>query len=104
MRRIDADAFFEDLTADASPCMFWDAKEIKSKLDEMPALDSEGYRLSGCEYCNGNSGFIKRLGAFYITRNSEWYLNTAHCKPRQIYFCPICGRELRGETNGARNT
>lgn len=53
----------------------------------------------GCEYCKGNNGFVKRFGAFYITRNSEWYINTAHCKPQQINFCPMCGRELRGENN-----
>ena len=52
----------------------------------------------GCEYCNEDSeGYRKMLGAFSITNpfhGSEWFINTGHCKPRQIFFCPMCGRRL----------
>ena len=54
--------------------------------------------LDGCEYCNEDSeGYRKMLGAFSITNpfhGSVWNIETCHCKPRQIYFCPMCGRKL----------
>ena len=54
--------------------------------------------LDGCEYCNEDSeGFIRMFGAFSITNQfhgNEWFINTGHCKPRQIFFCPMCGRKL----------
>ena len=53
----------------------------------------------GCEYCKEDiEGYRKMLGAFFISYSSfsdEWFINTGHCKPRQIYFCPICGREFK---------
>ena len=54
--------------------------------------------LDGCEYCNEDSeGYRKMLGAFSITNpfhGSVWNIETCHCKPRQIYFCPMCGLRL----------
>ena len=54
--------------------------------------------LDGCEYCKEDSeGYRKMLGAFSITNpfhGSVWNIETCHCKPRQIYFCPMCGRRL----------
>lgn len=54
--------------------------------------------LNGCEYCNEDSdGYRKMIGAFYITNpfhGNVWNIETCHCKPRQIYFCPMCGRML----------
>ena len=54
--------------------------------------------MDGCEYCNEDSeGYRKMLGAFSITNpfhGSVWNIETCHCKPRQIYFCPMCGRKL----------
>ena len=54
--------------------------------------------LDGCEYCKeDNEGFIKMFGAFSITNpfhGNVWSIETRHCKPRQIYFCPMCGRSL----------
>ena len=53
---------------------------------------------TGCVYCEEDSeGYRKTLGAFSITNpfhRGEYFLNTGHCKPRQIYFCPMCGRKL----------
>lgn len=53
----------------------------------------------GCEYCKEDSeGYRKMLGAFFISYSyfdDKWFINTGHCKPRQIYFCPMCGRELK---------
>lgn len=54
--------------------------------------------LDGCEYCNEDSdGYRKMIGAFYITNpfhGNVWNIETRNCKPRQIYFCPMCGRRL----------
>ena len=54
--------------------------------------------LDGCEYCKEDSeGYRKMLGAFSITNpfhGNVWNIETCHCKPRQIYFCPMCGRRL----------
>ena len=53
---------------------------------------------TGCVYCEEDSeGYRKTLGAFSITNpfhRGEYFLNTGHCKPRQIYFCPMCGRKF----------
>ena len=54
--------------------------------------------LDGCEYCNEDSeGYRKMIGAFSITNpfhGNVWNIETRHCKPRKIYFCPMCGRRL----------
>lgn len=53
---------------------------------------------NGCEYCKAdNEGFRRVFGAFSITNpfhGNVWNIETRHCKPRQIYFCPMCGRKL----------
>ena len=58
----------------------------------------------GCEYCKEDSeGYRKMLGAFSITNpfhGNVWNIETCHCKPRQIYFCPMCGRKLPQPTKG----
>lgn len=54
--------------------------------------------LDGCEYCKEDSeGYRKMIGAFSITNpfhGNVWNIETRNCKPRQIYFCPMCGRKL----------
>ena len=65
--------------------------------------------LDGCEYCKEDSeGYRKMIGAFSITNpfhGSVWNIETCYCKPRQIYFCPMCGRRLpqppKGECSNA---
>ena len=68
------------------------------KLQEQIAELRSAQELDGCEYCNEDSeGYRKMLGAFSITNpfhGSVWNIETCHCKPRQIYFCPMCGRRL----------
>lgn len=60
--------------------------------------------LDGCEYCKeDNEGFRKMFGAFSITNpfhGKEWFIKTKHCKPRQIHFCPMCGRKLNTPQEG----
>ena len=63
--------------------------------------------LDGCEYCKEDSeGYRKMLGAFSITNpfhGTVWNIETRHCKPRQIYFCPLCGRRLSQPPKGEAN-
>lgn len=51
-----------------------------------------------CNYCTEDSdGDVVMNGAFYITesvRVGKHFINTGHCKQREIYFCPWCGRRL----------
>ena len=57
-----------------------------------------------CDYCHEDAeGYRKMIGAFSITNpfhGSTWQIETAHCKPRQIYFCPMCGRKLAEPPKG----
>ena len=63
--------------------------------------------LDGCEYCKEDSeGYRKMIGAFSITNPSHgsvWNIETRHCKPRRICFCPMCGRELSQPPKGEAN-
>ena len=57
-----------------------------------------------CDYCHEDrEGYRKMIGAFSITNpfhGSTWQIETAHCKPRNIYFCPMCGRKLAEPPKG----
>lgn len=85
--------------------------ELCEDLETLPCCDTyEGQaeylishgvtvqELDGCEYCSEDrEGYRKMIGAFSITNpfhGNVWNIETRHCKPRQIYFCPMCGREL----------
>ena len=52
----------------------------------------------GCEYClEDRDGYRRGFGAFSLHNPfhaSGWEISTGHCKPRKIYFCPMCGRKL----------
>ena len=60
--------------------------------------------LDGCEYCSEDGdGYRKMIGAFSITNpfhGNVWNIETRNCKPRQIYFCPMCGRRLTKPLKG----
>ena len=60
--------------------------------------------LDGCEHCKeDNDGCRTMFGAFSIANpfhGNEWTINTGHCKPRQIYYCPMCGRKLSEPPKG----
>lgn len=52
----------------------------------------------GCDYCREDfDGYVRMNGAFLI-RNSYhregWTISAGNVKPRQIYYCPMCGRKL----------
>ena len=49
----------------------------------------------GCHYCKPDSdGYVRKFGAYSI-QNGE--LETGHCKPQKINFCPHCSRPLTAE-------
>ena len=49
----------------------------------------------GCSYCKTDSeGYVRKFGAYSI-QNGE--LETGHCKPQKIKFCPHCSRPLTDE-------
>ena len=54
--------------------------------------------LDGCEYCKeDNEGFRKMFGTFSLENpfhGKTWKICAGKCKPREIYFCPMCGRRL----------
>lgn len=68
------------------------------------ALREQEEREKGCEYCNEDSeGYRKMIGSFSITNpfhGNVWNIETCHCKPRQIYFCPMCGRMMTEPPKG----
>lgn len=54
--------------------------------------------LNGCEYCKEDSeGFRRMFGAFSLANpfhGKTWQIHAGKCKPREINFCPMCGRRL----------
>ena len=49
----------------------------------------------GCAYCKPDfEGYVRKFGAYSI-QNGE--LETGHCKPQKINFCPHCSRPLTDE-------
>lgn len=54
--------------------------------------------LDGCEYCKeDNEGFRRMFGAFSLANplhGKTWQIHAGKCKPREINFCPMCGRRL----------
>ena len=68
------------------------------RLRELDAADKNVGSKDGCDYCKEDAdGYRRMFGAFAITNpfhGNSWFLETAHCKPRNIYFCPQCGKKL----------
>lgn len=93
----------DDLCGYPGPCIVIQAANLleaqQKRIAELEAaLREQEERERGCEYCNEDSeGYRKMIGAFSITNpfhGNVWNIETCHCKPRQIYFCPMCGRRL----------
>lgn len=79
------------------PFLHWEEMmEVRDMA--ISALREQEKRERGCEYCNvDRDGYRKMIGAFSITNpfhGNVWNIETCHYKPRQIYFCPMCGRML----------
>lgn len=57
-----------------------------------------------CDYCQEDrDGYRKAIGAFFLANpfhGSLWQIKTTRTKPRQIFFCPMCGRKLAAPPKG----
>ena len=55
-------------------------------------IDREAF---GCPYCTPDAnGYVRKFGAFSIHNGM---LETGHCKPQEIKYCPHCSRPLTEE-------
>lgn len=79
-------------------CQEYQYATYEDMADGMIAHGVTVQELDGCEHCKeDNDGCRTMFGAFSITNpfhGNEWFINTGHCKPRKICFCPMCGRRL----------
>lgn len=61
----------------------------------LAAIQEKMDREKGCPYCRPDAeGYIQKFGAFSIHNG---HLETGHCKPQKIKYCPHCGRPLTEE-------
>ena len=88
----------QDCGCDVTDAVAMNYVENITLVDHLIANGVTVQEWDGCEYCKeDNEGYRKMIGAFSITNpfhGNLWIIETCHCKPRQIYFCPMCGRKL----------
>lgn len=95
--REDCLKYLEGIGKKASPgcveAMRWSVKALKAFR---PVSRERVERMfPGCTYCKPDSeGYVQKFGAYSIL-NGE--LETGHCKPQRINFCPHCSRPLTDE-------
>ena len=84
-----------------------DFHKVEFSEDMADHLISNGVTIQehdGCAYCKEDrDGYRGVFGAFSLSnpfRGDTWYIGTGHCKPRRIYFCPMCGRKLSEPPKG----
>ena len=57
-----------------------------------------------CDYCQEDrDGYRRALGSFFLANpfhGTVWQIKTTRTKPRQIFFCPMCGRKLTEQPKG----
>lgn len=77
---------------------FYDEYEFEEIAENMIANGITVQELEGCEYCKEDSeGFRRMFGAFSLVNpfhGKTWQIHAGKCKPREINFCPMCGRRL----------
>jgi hypothetical protein len=77
-------------------------KQATSNASEQFARDNNV--PSKCDYCQEDrEGYRKALGSFFLANpfhGSVWQIKTKRTKPRQIFFCPMCGRKLAEPPKG----
>lgn len=75
-----------------------DCKGCRTLADHLIANGVTVQELNGCEYCKEDSeGFRRMFGAFSLVNpfhGKIWQIHAGKCKPREINFCPMCGRRL----------
>lgn len=85
-------------------CFLFAAKIVRGVPSATDNNVAYKMKATGCEYCQEDGeGYRRMIGAFSITNpfhGKVWQIETAHCKPRQIFFCPMCGRKLAEPPKG----
>lgn len=78
--------------------------EVRKLIDRLIANGVTVQQLDGCEYCKAdNEGYRKMFGAFYLVNpfhGKGWQIHAEKCKPREIHYCPMCGRKLSEPPKG----
>lgn len=102
MRLIDADALMDKLCEVCSAkneqggvCERFLVCAVRRVIKNQPT--EEVVQKKGCEVCKGTPDGRRMFGAFSIRNpfhGSQFEIATGHCKPRQIYYCPMCGKKL----------
>ena len=86
------------------PIVGYEKNEIEKIVSHLISNGVTVQEHDGCEYCNEDSeGFRKMFGAFSLVNpfhGKTWQICAGKCKPRQIYFCPMCGRRLSQPPKG----
>lgn len=71
---------------------YWRGYRDCAKAMERKRIDREA---CGCPYCTPDAeGYVRKFGAFSI---HDGMLETGHCKPQEIKYCPHCSRQLTEE-------
>ena len=91
---------------DCTKCDYFKVKYCKASMiaDHLIANGVTVQQLDGCEYCKAdNDGFRRMFGAFSLVNpfhGKGWQIHAGKCKPREIHYCPMCGRKLSEPPKG----
>ena len=92
------DNFNRDLSKYAGNPKFFVVDDNIELADYLIARGVTVQELDGCEYCKEDSeGFRRMFGSFSLVNpfhGNTWQISAGKCKPREINFCPMCGRRL----------
>ena len=81
-----------------TPGIGWSPSAREIIVDHLIANGVTVQEMDGCEYCKEDSeGFRRMFGAFSLVNpfhGKTWQIHAGRCKPREINFCPMCGRRL----------
>ena len=85
--------------------ILFDTPFVKAVEDVLQMLKGATVQeLDGCEYCKAdNDGFRRMFGAFSLVNpfhGKGWQIHAGKCKPREIHYCPMCGRKLSEPPKG----
>ena len=93
-----------DLIYEASGLINNELPTVEQMADHLIANGVTLQQLDGCEYCKAdNDGFRRMFGAFSLVNpfhGKGWQIHAGKCKPREIHYCPMCGRKLSEPPKG----
>jgi RNA polymerase subunit RPABC4/transcription elongation factor Spt4 len=93
-----------EFAKDIEGCVCRQKEIIADHLIENGVTLDNQVSSSKCDYCQEDrEGYRKALGSFFLANpfhGSVWQIKTKRTKPRQIFFCPMCGRKLAEPPKG----